>query len=87
MILQKKIKTATSNKDWATVKINAHKMLSSVRIFEMQEIISILEKIEIESEGEKNAYIIEQDVEKLSGLVERVIYDVKIGLNKIKTSE
>jgi hypothetical protein len=39
------INAATNLKDWATVKANAHKMLSSVRIFEMQEIIAVLEKI------------------------------------------
>jgi len=78
------IKTATNNKDWVTVKINAHKMLSSVRIFEMQEIITVLEKLEIEAEAKKNADIIKKDVEKLSNLIEKVIYDVRAGLEEIK---
>ena len=78
------IKNASNNKDWGIVKTNAHKMLSSVRIFEMQEIIALLEKIEIEAEGRKNQDVIEKDVEKLSGLIEKVIYDVKTELEEIK---
>ena len=78
------IKTAANDKDWSTVKINAHKMLSSVRIFEMQEIIAVLEKLEIEAEGKKNADLIKKDIEKLSNLIEKVIYDVRTGLEEIK---
>ncbi|HKC68758.1 MAG TPA: Hpt domain-containing protein [Bacteroidia bacterium] len=80
------IQTATANKDWETVKANAHKMLSSVRIFEMQEIILVLEKLEIEAGGQKNTEIIKQDVEKLSKLINKVIYDMKAGLEEIKTT-
>jgi HPt (histidine-containing phosphotransfer) domain-containing protein len=78
------IKTAANNEDWRTIKINAHKMLSSVRIFEMQEIIAVLERLEVEADGKKNPDIIKTDVEKLSKLIEKVIYDVKAGLEEIK---
>lgn len=79
------IKAAASNKDWKTVKTNAHKMLSSVRIFEMKEIIDVLEKLEIEADGKKDANVIIKDVEKLSSLIKKVIHDVKIGLKEIDT--
>ncbi|HXU27325.1 MAG TPA: Hpt domain-containing protein [Bacteroidia bacterium] len=78
------IKTASNKKDWQTIKTNAHKMLSSVRIFEMKEIIIVLEKLEIEAEGKKNPDVIKQDVEILLDLTEKVIRDVEIGLEEIK---
>jgi hypothetical protein len=80
------IKTASNNKNWGIVKTNAHKMLSSVRIFEMQEIISLLEKLEIEAEGRKNEDVIEKDVEKLLILTEKIIYDIQISLEEIKAT-
>jgi HPt (histidine-containing phosphotransfer) domain-containing protein len=79
------IKGATVNEDWIVVKSNAHKMLSSVRIFEMQEIIVVLENIEIEAEEKKNPDTIKKGVEKLSTLIEKVICDVKISLEEIKS--
>ncbi|HXD94782.1 MAG TPA: hypothetical protein VNX01_16360 [Bacteroidia bacterium] len=78
------IKTATNNKDWGIVKTNAHKMLSSVRIFEMKEIIVVLEKLEIEAGGRQDEGLIKKDVEKLFVLVEKIILDMEAGLEEIK---
>jgi hypothetical protein len=78
------IKTAANNKDWGTVKTNAHKMLSSVRIFEMKEVIGVLEKLEIEAGGRKDEDIIKKDVERLFVLIEKIILDMKTSLEEVK---
>jgi HPt (histidine-containing phosphotransfer) domain-containing protein len=78
------IKTAASNEDWKTVKTQAHKMLSSVRIFEMQEIIAVLEKLEIDADAAKNPDAIKKGVEQLLSLAAQTIYDITNSLGEIK---
>lgn len=77
------LKTAAANNEWAIVRSNAHKMLSSVRIFEMREIIVVLEKIEIEAEAKKKPEIITKDINKLSILIDKVINDMKTAIEEI----
>lgn len=78
------IKMAANGGDWPTVKSNAHKMLSSVRIFDMVEIIDVLEKLEIEAEGKKDADSINKYVIKLLTLSENAINDMNRGLKEIE---
>ncbi|HTA61757.1 MAG TPA: Hpt domain-containing protein [Bacteroidia bacterium] len=81
------INTAAAVAEWGVVKTNAHKMLSSVRIFEMKEIIAILEKLEMEAESGKNTDIIKTKVKELSAHTEKIISDMAVSLQKIKSTQ
>jgi hypothetical protein len=58
-------------------------MLSSVRIFELKEIIVILEKIEIEVETQNNYALIEEEVKKFTILIKKVIDEMKITIEEL----
>ena len=77
------MKTASANKKWEAVRASAHKMLSSVRIFELKEIIVILEKIEIEVETQNNYALIEEEVKKFTILIKKVIDEMKITIEEL----
>jgi hypothetical protein len=77
------METASINKKWEVVRLSAHKMLSSVRIFELKEIIGILEKIEIEAEKQNNYTLIEEEVKKFSILIKKIIDEMKITMEEL----
>jgi HPt (histidine-containing phosphotransfer) domain-containing protein len=77
------MEAASHNKKWEAVRLNAHKMLSSVRIFELKEIVVILEKIEIDVEKHHNYDVIEQEVKKLSVLIKEVVDEMKITVKEL----
>jgi HPt (histidine-containing phosphotransfer) domain-containing protein len=49
-----RLNTASREKEWHTVKLVAHKMLSSTRIFKFDQMNEILEKIEVMAENKVN---------------------------------
>jgi HPt (histidine-containing phosphotransfer) domain-containing protein len=81
--ITKTIEIAAAAEKWPVVKLNAHKMLSSVKIFEINELIILLEKIEISAEKQKNIPQLKKDVEKLIGLSAKAILDVQTALEEL----
>ena len=57
-----KLKSATASGDWPMVRAMPHKMLSSVRILNLSEMVTVLTEMEIIAESQKG---VEQIPEKL----------------------
>ena len=74
------IEKASRKGEWLLVKSNAHKMLSSVKIFEIEKLIVILEKIEINSAEAKNTNELKKDIEQLIIEVKKVLHKTQIAL-------
>jgi len=77
------IEEVAVNGKWTVVKLNAHKMLSSAKIFELDKLTLLLEKIEIDAETENNIGELNEDIKKLTHLVEREIIDLQTTLEKL----
>lgn len=77
------IEEAAVNGKWTVVKLNAHKMLSSAKIFELDKLTLLLEKIEIDAETENNIAELNEDIKKLTYHVETEIIDMQTALKKL----
>jgi len=82
--IKKNIEKAATEENWQTVKLNAHKMLSSVKIFEMNELVSLLEKIEINANSKNNIPGLKKDIENLYIQVEKVIPEMQLASEKLQ---
>lgn len=74
----KLLNNALANKEWPLIKGSAHKMLSSTRIFEMDDLTVLLKEIEILAE-KKESY------DKISSLVESLNAKMYQTFDMIKT--
>src|SRR5438270_7233476 len=77
-------KAATEGK-WDIVRSNAHKMLSSVRIFDIKELIKTLETLEIEAGDANNIPKLKTEVNNLSALVNTSITEMHKTLEEINS--
>lgn len=81
--ITKTIETAAAEQKWTVVKLNAHKMLSSVKIFEIEDLTDLLEKIEISAEKQNDIPQLIKDTEKLIGLSAKAILDVQTAMQEL----
>lgn len=72
-----RLNNALKSQDWPSVKGSAHKMLSSTRIFEMDDLTSLLKKIEILAGEEKELEKIDPLVQKLNVKLEDSFHEIK----------
>jgi HPt (histidine-containing phosphotransfer) domain-containing protein len=69
--------------DWPVIKAGAHKMLSSVRIFELTELIEVLEQLEIEAAEPNDTNKIRTDLERMRSLVGLTMKDMHTTLEEL----
>lgn len=79
-----RLKTATTTKNWPLVKATAHKMLSSTRIFNIDELSSVLEGIEKMAEKEIDIDQIPGKVITIEQLWKNVVEEITILRKKLK---
>lgn len=82
--ITKTIENEAENQKWKLVKVNAHKMLSSVKIFEISELILLLEKIELQAEEEINIPELKHNIGVLGPLVEKTIEDMRSSFEELQ---
>ncbi|MGZ3862216.1 MAG: Hpt domain-containing protein [Bacteroidia bacterium] len=77
------ITESSKAENWEAVRLNAHKMLSSVKIFEINELIGLLEKLEKESGNESKRPELKEEIKNLGVLVEKSIHDLQEGFAEL----
>lgn len=77
------IKEAAKAGNWKQVGLSAHKMLSSVKIFEITDLISLLEKLEKESAIESKHAELKTAIEDLSILNEKAIAEMQAAFTEL----
>jgi len=80
-----KLKMATDAKNWMQVRGIAHKMLSSTRIFNIDELSNLLEEIETAAEKKTNVERIPEEVTAVEGLWKDVVEEVNHSLKKLRS--
>lgn len=83
--ITKKIELALQNENAKSIQLNAHKLLSSVRILELSDLVSLLEKIETTSSTHPNSPELKTLVKQLNPSVEKAIYDLQITLEELES--
>ncbi|MEO6303997.1 MAG: Hpt domain-containing protein [Bacteroidia bacterium] len=83
--ITRKIELAWQNENQKSIKLNAHKLLGSVRILELTELIGLLEKIEIHASEKLRSNEMENQIKQLSASVEKVIYDMNVTLEELES--
>ncbi|MCB9363824.1 MAG: Hpt domain-containing protein [Flavobacteriales bacterium] len=72
------INKSLAKQDWDSLKGSAHKMLSSTRIFEMDELTTLFKKIEILATEQVNT-------KQIHPLVDELNTQIKITFNEIRS--
>ncbi len=76
----KNLKTQAKERDWKRVRASSHKMLSSTKIFNLDELTSILQQIEKFSETQTN-------LEEIPGLISKFELYCKKVLEEMEQSK
>lgn len=74
---------AGKKENWPVIRANAHKMLSSVRIFELTELVEILERMEISAASAAHTTQMQTDLTKLLGLADLAIKDMQAAMEEL----
>lgn len=72
-----KINNALNSKDWPIIKANAHKMLSSTRILDMNNLTDLLKEIEILSGSQ-------EQLERIPELIDELNKEIEITYEELK---
>ncbi len=83
--ITRKIELAWQNENPKSIKLNAHKLLSSVRILELAELTGLLEKIEKNALTQPRSKELENQIKQLSVSTEKAIYDMHITLEELES--
>lgn len=78
------INEAAAQEKWDIIRSNAHKMLSSVKIFEIQELIAVLDRLEKESGIADKREELKSEIIKLNSLVEKSIQELEAAFAELK---
>ncbi|MGZ3903499.1 MAG: Hpt domain-containing protein [Bacteroidia bacterium] len=78
------INEGLANGNWETIRLNAHKMLSSVKIFEIKELIAVLDRLEKEAGIEDKREELKSEIDKLNILVEKSIKELETAFAELK---
>lgn len=81
--ITRNIKKACAEANWPSVRQDAHKMLSSVKIFEFSDLAALLEKIETDAERKTNIADIRQNVEKLESEMDHLLPEMAITMEEL----
>lgn len=80
-----KLKAASGRKNWNQVQALSHKILSSTRVFNLEKINSLLERIEIAAEERKTPDLIPFMVEEAEQKWQEITKELKTLRKGIKT--
>lgn len=78
-----KITLAWQNQNLTSIKLNAHKLLSSVKTFQLKELSMLLEKIETAAATKKSTPQLGEEIRQLSISVQKVIKDMRLTIEEL----
>lgn len=81
----KKITLAWQNQNLTSIKLNAHKLLSSVRTLQLTELAIALEKIETGAASKNSSPELEEEIKQLDISVKKVISDLRFTIAELET--
>ncbi len=79
-----KITLAWQNQNLTSIKLNAHKLLSSVRTLQLKELAISLEKIENSAASKTISPELEEEIKQLDISVKKVINDMRLTIEELE---
>jgi len=80
-----KITLAWQNQNLTSIKLNAHKLLSSVKTFQLKELGMLLEKIETAAATKNSTPQLGEEIKQLSISVQKVIKEMHITMQELES--
>ncbi len=81
-----KITLAWQNQNLTSIKLNAHKLLSSVKVMQLKELTLSLEKIETGAASKHISSELEEDIKQLDIQVKKVINDLQLTIEELEAN-